>query len=92
MRTMIRRSTIRRFGGDRIRGMRGMLGLERHGPFVMAGQALGVFSVGILVGAALGLTFAPKTGGELRTDIADRFDGLRSRLANASERFQKSAS
>jgi len=34
--------------------------------------ALGVFSAGILVGAGLGLMFAPKSGRELRGDIRER--------------------
>jgi len=58
------------------------LGLERHNPYGMIGQALGVFGVGILVGSALGLMFAPKPGGDLRNDIAGRFDDLRNRFSS----------
>jgi hypothetical protein len=31
--------------------------------------ALGIFSVGILVGASIGLLFAPKSGSEIRSQI-----------------------
>lgn len=34
--------------------------------------ALGMFSVGLLVGAGLGLMLAPKSGRELRTDLRSR--------------------
>jgi YtxH-like protein len=34
--------------------------------------ALGVFGLGVLVGAGLGLLFAPKRGAELRGDIGRR--------------------
>lgn len=42
---------------------------------------LGIFSVGLLVGAGVGLLLAPKSGQELRED-------LRSRLQSASEDVQ----
>ena len=34
--------------------------------------ALGIFGVGVLVGASLGMLFAPKPGAELRHQIGDR--------------------
>ncbi|MGC4114408.1 MAG: YtxH domain-containing protein [Myxococcales bacterium] len=33
---------------------------------------LGLFAVGILVGAGMGLLFAPKSGAQLRSDLADK--------------------
>jgi YtxH-like protein len=37
--------------------------------------AAGVFSVGLLVGAGLGLLLAPKPGRELRQDLRNRLQG-----------------
>ena len=51
---------------------------------------LGIFGVGILVGAALGLAFAPKAGTDLRTDVTGRFNDLKTRFN--SESVDKSAS
>jgi hypothetical protein len=39
--------------------------------------ALGVFAAGALVGGALGLLFAPKSGRELRSDLSKKLDTLR---------------
>jgi hypothetical protein len=41
--------------------------------------ALGIFSAGLVVGAALGLLFAPKRGDEIRGDLRHRLDDLRQR-------------
>lgn len=41
--------------------------------------ALGIFSAGLVVGAALGLLFAPKRGDETRGDLRHRLDDLRQR-------------
>ena len=49
------------------------LGLQRKSTamdWVLPG--VGLFAVGIIVGAGLGLLFAPKSGAELRSDLADR--------------------
>ncbi len=74
---MTRKDLMKSFGRDQILEA---LGIERHNPYAMVGQAIGVFGVGILVGTALGLVFAPKAGGELRNDLAGRFDELRNRF------------
>lgn len=67
------------------------LGLERRSDGLAAIiPTLGIFGIGILVGAALGLTFAPKTGNELRTDVTGRFNDLKTRFT--SENLDKSAS
>jgi hypothetical protein len=41
---------------------------------------IGIFGVGVLVGAGLGLMFAPKRGAELRGDIGRRVKSVGSRL------------
>ncbi|MFZ5472001.1 MAG: YtxH domain-containing protein [Myxococcota bacterium] len=37
--------------------------------------AVGIFSVGVLVGAGIGLLLAPKPGAELRHDLRERLTG-----------------
>jgi len=44
--------------------------------------------VGGLIGAAMGILFAPKSGKETRQDIADKADEL---LAKAKEEYEKAA-
>ena len=67
------------------------LGLERRRDSLAAViPTLGIFGVGILVGAALGLAFAPKAGSDLRTDVSGRFNDLKTRFS--SEAVDKSAS
>lgn len=45
------------------------LGLERRTPTGDFFTGLGLFAVGVLVGAGLGLMFAPKRGDEMRTAL-----------------------
>ena len=45
------------------------LGLERRTPTGDFFTGLGLFSVGVLVGAGLGLMFAPKRGEEMRSAL-----------------------
>jgi hypothetical protein len=53
-----------------------LLGLEtRKGPADWLLPTLGAFSVGMLVGAGLGLLMAPKPGAELRDDLRNRLQG-----------------
>jgi hypothetical protein len=84
---MTRKDLMRRFNSEQILEA---LGLERHNPYGMIGQAIGIFGLGLLVGSALGLAFAPKAGGQLRDDIAGRFDDVRKRFGR--EGADKSAS
>lgn len=47
------------------------LGLETRTPMSDFFTGLGLFSVGVLVGAGLGLLFAPRRGEEMRSAMTD---------------------
>jgi len=58
------------------------LGLHRqHGTGEMIVPAMAIFGAGLLVGAGLGLLLAPKSGAELRQDIADSVDDIKDKSA-----------
>ena len=48
------------------------LGLEHHTPQSDFFASLGVFAVGVLVGAGLGILFAPRPGTEIRSQLGQR--------------------
>ncbi len=48
-----------------------MLGLEERTPTSDFFTGLGLFAVGVLVGAGLGMLFAPKRGEEIREQVSD---------------------
>ncbi|MFL5263366.1 MAG: YtxH domain-containing protein [Anaeromyxobacteraceae bacterium] len=48
------------------------IGLAEHDPASDFFSGLGLFAVGILVGAGLGILFAPRPGAELRTQVTER--------------------
>ncbi|MFT3915450.1 MAG: YtxH domain-containing protein [Anaeromyxobacteraceae bacterium] len=48
------------------------VGLEERTPTGDFFTGLGLFSVGVLVGAGLGLLFAPRRGDEMRQMVGDR--------------------
>lgn len=57
------------------------IGLETRksvGDYLM--PALGVFGAGLLVGAGLGLLFAPKAGDQLRSDLRGRVGGVAEKI------------
>lgn len=57
------------------------IGLERRRTVTdMLLPALGLFSLGVVVGAGLGLMFAPKPGTELRGDVRRGIGTVRNRL------------
>lgn len=69
------------------------IGLERQSSAIASVlPTIGGFGIGILVGACLGLAFAPKAGNELRNDMADRFGDLKVRFNTAEAGVDKSAS
>ncbi len=53
--------------------------------------ALGLFGAGLLVGAGLGLLFAPKSGREIRGELNERVHDMRERAAAEKERLQGEA-
>jgi hypothetical protein len=54
------------------------LGLERRTPLGDFFTGLGLFSIGVLVGAGLGLMFAPKRGEEMRSSLNEAWRRRRS--------------
>ena len=61
----------------------GLLGLEsKKGPTDWLLPTLSAFSVGLLVGAGLGLLMAPKSGAELRGDLRTRLQGGEDSMAH----------
>ncbi|WP_248346273.1 YtxH domain-containing protein [Anaeromyxobacter paludicola] len=59
-----------------------MMGLERSTPTGDFFTGLGLFAVGMLVGAGLGLLFAPKRGEEIRAQMGEAW---RNRREHADE-------
>jgi len=58
------------------------MGLRRKSSFLAAVlPAVGLLTLGVAVGAGIGLVFAPSSGRRLRQEVGDRFDQLRERMA-----------
>jgi len=45
---------------------------ERRSAWAATFGSIGIFALGCLVGAGIGLAFAPKAGNELRTDLGEK--------------------
>lgn len=45
---------------------------ERSNPWLSALGTVGIFALGCLVGAGIGLAFAPKSGEEFRNELGER--------------------
>ncbi|HEX4475611.1 MAG TPA: YtxH domain-containing protein [Polyangiaceae bacterium] len=76
-------NNVRNFGTDDILGA---LGLQRRSTFGdVIVPALGIFAAGAVVGGAVALLLAPKSGDEMRRDLASRADDLRHRVGNAAK-------
>ncbi len=58
------------------------LGLEEHTPTSDFLGGLGLFALGLLVGAGLGIMFAPKPGSEMRNQLSET---IRSRGGRAMD-------
>ena len=65
----------------------GMLGLEtkRHNVDYLV-PALALFGVGVLVGTSLGLLVAPRSGRELRDDLAHRIQAAPEAMGRMTDR------
>ena len=57
-----------------------------------AGSMLMIFAAGALVGTALALLFAPRSGEELRSDLREKVSDVRRRAAGEMERMERSGS
>jgi len=63
------------------------LGLEkRTSPWVSALGTVGIFALGCLVGASIGLAFAPKSGEDFRTELGEKMRRKAEEL-NVGEEF-----
>lgn len=58
------------------------MGLEEHTPGRDFMSGIGLFSVGVLVGAGLGLLFAPRPGAETRDRLAGSLRGRGEAMAH----------
>lgn len=69
-----------------------MIGLEtRRTTTDYVLPALGIFGAGLIVGAGLGLIFAPKSGREIRGELTERMHEMRERAAAEKARLQGEA-
>ncbi len=59
------------------------LGIERNGGWF--GPAAAAFGIGLVVGAAAALLLAPKSGAELRDDLAGKVRNLREKEMGMGE-------
>lgn len=63
------------------------LGLQtRRSPAAYVLPALGMFGVGLLAGAGLGMLFAPRTGREIRRELGTRVSGMTTKLKSKLRR------
>ena len=64
------------------------LGLEeRSSPWATTFGTLGIFALGCIVGAGIGLAFAPKSGEEFRSELGERMRKKADEMG-VSEQFQ----
>lgn len=69
-----------------------LLGLEtQHKPVDYLLPGLALFSVGLAVGAGVGLLLAPRPGRELRKDIAERISEVPENLSKLPQRASDAA-
>lgn len=64
------------------------LGLEeRSSPWVTALGTIGIFALGCLVGAGIGLAFAPKSGEEFRNELGERMKRKADELGSVAQDY-----
>ncbi len=61
---------------------------ERPSPWMTALGTVGIFALGCLVGAGIGLAFAPKSGEEFRTELGERMRRKADEMG-ASEQYER---
>jgi hypothetical protein len=61
------------------------LGLAEHTPTADFFTGLGLFAVGLLVGAGLGIMFAPKPGAEMRSQLSESIRHRGGRMTDEME-------
>jgi hypothetical protein len=64
------------------------LGLEEHTPTTDFFTGMGLFAVGVAVGAGLGILFAPKPGAEIRGRLTDTLRNRGSRMEEVEQRME----
>jgi len=70
--------SLKDFSKEDVLNAMGLASRKHAGDYVL--PALGIFGAGMLVGAGLGLLFAPKPGREIRHDIGEKVNGLGKRV------------
>jgi len=64
------------------------LGLEeRTSPWVSTLGTIGIFALGCLVGAGIGLAFAPKSGEEFRNELGERMKRKADELGGVAQDY-----
>ena len=64
------------------------LGLEeRSSPWVTALGTIGIFALGCLVGAGIGLAFAPNSGEEFRSELGERMKRKADELGSVAQDY-----
>jgi hypothetical protein len=58
---------------------------ERRSGWTTAFGSIGIFALGCLVGAGIGLAFAPKSGDELRNELGDKVRRKAQEMQQGSE-------
>jgi hypothetical protein len=67
-------------------------GLEqRTSPWVSALGTIGIFALGCLVGAGIGLAFAPKSGEEFRNQVGERMKKKADELGEVAKDYASRA-
>lgn len=70
----------------------GVVGLEtRKGMMDYVWPAVGILAAGVVIGAGLGLLFAPKSGRELRADIGTQAGALKEKVARQASALRAKA-